>query len=130
MTMLGFLIGLADLSRTFSRVGDEAYLLMATSGAVVNDTWRHALHESIGGVAVMVSVLYIYFAGPPSRTPTTWVVVMILLVGHYAPFWIGTPFLPELGAPHWRAELIHILMAAFPLAGALIARPVFMTNKS
>ena len=73
----------------------------------------------------MIAILVILFAAQNVRTPVSWWAVLILMIGFYAPFWIGTPFMPELGAPNSGAELNHLMMAIPALLGCLLAKRHF-----
>jgi hypothetical protein len=50
---------------------------------------------------------------------------LVLMLGYYAPFWIGEPFLPELSAPNNAAAIVHIVMALFAFSALFVARPSF-----
>jgi hypothetical protein len=47
------------------------------------------------------------------------------MIGFSAPFWVGVPFMPELGAPNFGAEINHLSMAIPALIGCFIAKPCF-----
>ncbi len=48
--------------------------------------------------------------------------MLVLLLGFYAPFWAGTPFMVELAAPSLNAEIQHLVMAVPPLVGLFVVR--------
>ena len=73
----------------------------------------------------MAAILVILFAAPKFRTPLTWWVMLILMIGFYAPFWAGTPFMAELAAPNRAAEINHLQMAIPALLGCFLAIPQF-----
>jgi hypothetical protein len=50
------------------------------------------------------------------------------MIGYYAPFWIGEPFLPALSAPNTPA-VIHVVMALSASAAMFAARPSFGSNR-
>ena len=87
--------------------------------------WYHVFREAIGDLSAMIILLLIYFGNKKWRTPTTWWIAFIVMIGYYAPFWIGTPFVPQLAAPHMTAELIHLGMAIPPFISLFLARNVF-----
>jgi hypothetical protein len=61
--------------------------------------WCHVFREVCRDVAKM-AVFPLPFFGPDRwRTPVAWSICLILMLGCYAPFWIGEPFLPALTAP-------------------------------
>jgi hypothetical protein len=51
--------------------------------------------------------------------------MLILMIGFYAPFWVGTPFMAELGSPNRAAEINHLQMAVPALLGCFLAKPRF-----
>jgi hypothetical protein len=51
--------------------------------------------------------------------------MLILMIGFYAPFWVGVPFMPELGAPNMSAEINHLLMAIPSLLGCFLIKGQF-----
>jgi hypothetical protein len=51
------------------------------------------------------------------------------MLGYYAPFWIGEPFLSALSAPNAPAAIIHIVMALFAGAALFAARPAFRSTE-
>jgi len=48
------------------------------------------------------------------------------MLGYYAPFWIGQPFVPALSAPNAIANVIHIVMAALAFAALFVGRSAFV----
>ena len=62
-------------------------------------SWHHFFREGFGDLDAMAAILAILFAAPRFRNPTMWWVMLILMFGFYAPFWIGVPFMAELAAP-------------------------------
>lgn len=125
LLVAGLLIGLKSWWMTIQHVGDPSYLLISAFNKGETHAWYHAFRESLGDVASMVILLLTFFSNDRYRTPETWIICLIVMLGYYAPFWIGTPFNAELAAPHLKAELIHIGMAGFSLAGLIVARPKF-----
>lgn len=123
--VLGLLIGLKSWWMTMQHVGDVQYALIPEFTKGATHAWYHAFREALGDVAAMLVFLTIFFGSSSFRTKATWWICLIVMLGYYLPFWVGTPFLPELAAPHLKAEIIHILMAFFPLVGLLIARKDF-----
>lgn len=127
--VLGLGIGLISFFATVSHIGSERYLLVpgVEDGEAIIQThaWYHALREVVGDVASMVVLLLIFFGAVAWRTPVTWTISLIIMVGYYAPFWIGTPFSPALAAPSWAAELVHLVMAILPFGALFIAKRSF-----
>ena len=56
------------------------------------------------------------------RAPVIWWVMLVLLLGFYAPFWVGARVMIELAAPSLGAEIQHLIMALPPLVAVFIAR--------
>ena len=122
LVILGFLLGWGSLSATAGHIASDRHLLVA---GIQTHSWHHFFRELGGDFGAMIAILVILFAGQNVRTPTTWWVVLILMIGFYAPFWIGTPFLAELAAPSWGAEVNHLMMAIPALLGCFLARRHF-----
>jgi hypothetical protein len=57
------------------------------------------------------------------------VIGLVLMLGYYAPFWIGEPFLPALSAPNTPAAIVHIAMALFTCVAIFAARPFFRSTE-
>ncbi len=125
LLIIGLIIGLKSWQMTIQHVGDPTYILISEFTKGSTHAWYHAFREAIGDLAAMVILLLTFLGGVSCRTPITWYNCLILMVGYYAPFWIGTPFVPELAAPHMKAEIIHILMAFFPTVGLFVSRSEF-----
>jgi hypothetical protein len=51
------------------------------------------------------------------------------MLGYYAPFWIGEPFLSAQSAPNTPAAIVHIVMAISTCAALFAARPVFRSTE-
>jgi hypothetical protein len=64
-----------------------------------------------------------------TRTPVTWWIGLVLMLGYYTPFRIGEPFLPALSAPNTPAAIVHIAMALFTRAALFEARPAFRSTE-
>lgn len=54
--------------------------------------------------------------------------MLILMLGYYAPFWIGAPFLPALSAPNQQAEMVHVAHATLSFLALAIAFPLFRAD--
>ena len=122
LVILGFLLGWGSLSATARHIASDQHLLVA---GIQTHSWHHFFRELGGDFGAMIAILVILFAGQSVRTPTTWWVVLILMIGFYGPFWIGTPFLAELAAPSWNAEVTHLRMAIPALLGCFLAKRHF-----
>ncbi|WP_420430377.1 hypothetical protein [Kordiimonas sp.] len=123
---IGMLVGTLSWAKTISHVGDPAYLLIGGGDEAATHAWYHAFREAFGDMAAVLILLAVFFGPEKWRTPQTWVISMVLMAGYYAPFWVGTPFIPELAAPHILAEVVHVIMAAFPLCALFISRQNFI----
>jgi hypothetical protein len=122
----GFLFGWNSLGATVGHMGNDLFLLVPDSPVGQTHSWHHFFRELGGDFGAMAAILVILFAAPRYRTPVTWWVMLILMLGFYAPFWIGVPFMAELAAPNLQAEINHLLMAVPALIGCFLAWPHFM----
>jgi hypothetical protein len=125
LVVIGFAIGLTSLSATFSHIGDPNYLLPPEYENGQTHGWYHALREAVADLAAMAVVLFVFFGRHQDRNPATWWICLIVVVGYYAPYWIGMPFNPALGAPSLVVEVSHVLQALATVSGVLVARRVF-----
>ena len=122
LVIAGFLLGWNSLSATARHIGDEQSMLV---GGSQTHSWHHFFRELGGDFGAMAAILLILFSAPRFRTPVAWWVILILMLGFYAPFWVGVPFMPELGAPSRGAEINHLSMAIPALLGCILAKPHF-----
>jgi hypothetical protein len=125
LVIVGFLAGWNSLSATVGHVGNQAFLLVESAAVVQTHSWHHFFRELGGDFGAMAAILVILFSAPRFRTPVTWWVMLILMIGFYAPFWVGVPFMAELAAPDMDAEINHLSMAIPALIGCLLARRHF-----
>ena len=121
----GFLLGWNSIGATITHIGSDAFLLVPAAPVAQTHSWHHFFRELGGDFGAMAAILLILFAAPKHRTPVTWWVMLILMIGFYAPFWVGTPFNPALGAPNMGAEINHLSMAIPALIGCFLAKPYF-----
>lgn len=128
LLLIGLAIGLKSWWMTISHVGSPSYILVPEFSKGIYHAWYHAFREAIGDVASIVILVLVFFGNSSWRTPKTWWICLILMIGYYSPFWIGTPFLAELAAPHMTAELVHIGMAIFPAIGLFLAKDTFFKD--
>jgi hypothetical protein len=56
-------------------------------------------------------------------------VMLILMVGFFAPVWVGVPFMAELAAPNMSAEISHLSMAVPCVLGLILARRHFAVSQ-
>jgi hypothetical protein len=129
LVIIGFLAGWTSLGATFGHLGNEIFLLTPDAPVTPTHSWHHFLRELGGDFGAMLAILVIIFAAPKQRTTLTWLVMLILMLGFYAPFWIGTPFDPAYGAPSIGAEINHLIMAIPPLIGCFLLRPHFRNRR-
>lgn len=125
LIIAGFLLGYNSIGATVRHLGNDAFLLVANSPNGPTHSWHHFLRELGGDFGAMAAILVIVFAAPRFRTRVTWWVMLILMVGFYAPFWVGAPFDPAYGAPSMSAEINHLMMAIPPLIGCFLLLPQF-----
>ena len=121
LVIFGFLAAAVPVGATFVHVGDEASRMFDGS----THSWHHFFREGFGDLGAIAAILVILFAAPRFCSPTMWRVMLILMFGLYAPFWIGVPFMAELAAPNMIAEVAHLLTAAPAVAGCVLARRHF-----
>ena len=125
LIIVGFLLGYNSISATVRHLGSDAFLLVAESPNGPTHSWHHFLRELGGDFGAMAAILVIVFAAPKYRTSVAWWVMLILMIGFYAPFWVGTPFDPAYGAPNMAAEINHLAMAIPSLIGCFALWPHF-----
>jgi hypothetical protein len=122
--VIGLLIGLMSWTESVDHIGNADFLVPAYPLGPTH-AWYHIFREVCGDVAMMLVFLLLFFGADQWRTPITWWIGLILMVGYYAPFWIGEPFLPALSAPTPIAGWAHLAMAGFAFFGLALARPAF-----
>jgi hypothetical protein len=125
LVVTGFAIGLTSFSATWSHIGDPNYLLPPGYENGPTHGWYHALREVAGDVAAMSVVLFVFFGRPQDRTRATWLICLIVVIGYYAPYWVGMPFNRALGAPNLVAEVSHVLQGLGVVSGVCVARRDF-----
>ncbi len=122
--VIGLLIGLASWKESVGHIGNADFLVPAYPLGATH-AWYHVFREVCGDVAKMVVFVLLFFGPARWRMPFTWSICLILMLGYYAPFWIGEPFLPALSAPIAVAGWAHLAMAFFAFLGLALARPAF-----
>ena len=125
LVIIGFLAGYVPVGATFRHIGNDFFLLTPEAYLDVTHSWHHFLREGFGDLGAMVAILAILFVAPQYRNPAMWWVMVILMIGFYAPFWVGVPFMAELAAPDMAAEIAHLGMAVPSLVGCFLARRHF-----
>ena len=125
LVIVGFLAGWNSLGATAAHIGSEAFLLTPDAPITPTHAWHHYLRELGAQFGAMAAILVILFAPARFRTPVTWWVMLLLMIGFYAPFWVGVPFNPQYGAPNLGAEINHLTMALPALTGCFLARKAF-----
>ena len=124
LVVFGVLAGYGPVGSTFRHIGNESFRLASGSA----HSWHHFLREGVGDLGASAAILIIMFAAPQYRNPVMWWVMLTVMIGFYAPFWIGAPFMAELAAPSLSAEIAHLLMAVPALLGCFLARRHFITT--
>ena len=124
LVLIGFLAGWGSLGATFGHIGDDSTLM--TAAGVPTHSWHHFLRELGAQFGIMAAILVVLFMKPEQRSPAAWWIMLILMLGFYAPFWIGLPFNSAYGAPGISAEINHLSMAVPALLGAFLARRHFV----
>lgn len=126
---VGMIIGIESLMATFGHIGDPLFTLPEEFGGGTTHAWYHALREAMGDIGTIVVLLLVFFGAASFRTPATWLICLILMIGYYSPFWVGMPFNSALAAPNLEAELRHIAQAAIPLIALFLAKGEFADNQ-
>ena len=128
LVIVGFLAGgNAVVGSTFRHIGDERF--MTPNAFSATHTWHHFFREGFGDLGAIAAILLILFAAPRHRNPTAWWVMLSLMVGFFAPFWVGVPFMAELAAPNMSAEISHLSMAVPCVLGLILARRHFAVSQ-
>ncbi|MBS9774378.1 MAG: hypothetical protein KGV59_04390 [Tenacibaculum sp.] len=125
LLLIGLIIGLKSWWQTISHINDTTYVLVPEFTKGTHHAWYHAFREAIGDLSSMIVLLIVFFGKEKWRTPNTWIISLILMIGYYTPFWVGTPFIPELAAPHLTAEIVHLAMAIPPIIALFLAKKYF-----
>ena len=126
LLVAGLGVRMLSWRETVGHVGNPDFLVQAFPLGPTH-SWYRVFRETCGDVAKMAVFLLLFFGTPPWRTSATWWVGFILMLGYYAPFWVGEPFLSALSAPNRTAAIVHVFMALFAFAGLFIARPIFIS---
>ena len=122
LMVFGFVVGLRSVLLTWGHIGSDLFVLTADAPLAVTHTWHHFFREVFGDFGAMIGVLILLWAPPGLRRPAAWWVMLVLLMGFYAPFWVGVPFMAELAAPSMNAEVQHLVMAIPPLVALFVVR--------
>lgn len=122
LTVFGFVIGLRSVLLTWGHIGSDLFLLTPEAPLAVSHSWHHYFREVFGDFGAMIGVCILLWAPPQFRGPAIWWTMLVLLMGFYAPFWVGVPFMAELAAPSLNAEIQHVVMAVPPLIGLFVVR--------
>ena len=128
LLVVGLGTGLLSWRESVGHIGNPDFLVPNYPQGATH-SWYHVLREATGDVAKMAVFLLLFFGPSMWRTPVTWWIGLVLMLGYYAPFWIGEPFNSALAAPNATASLIHLSMAAFALIALGLAWPCFHPTK-
>ena len=128
LLVAGLGVGMLSWRESVGHIGNPDFVVAAFPLGPTH-SWYHVFREGCGDVAKMAVFLLLFFGTPPWRTSATWWIGFILMLGYYAPFWIGEPFLPALSAPNLTAAIVHVVMALFAFAGLFVARPIFISQE-
>jgi hypothetical protein len=130
LIIAGFLGGYNSIGATVRHLGNDGFLLVSSSPNGPTHSWHHFLRELGGDFGAMAAILVIIFAAPKYQTRVIWWVMLILMIGFYAPFWVGVPFDPAYGAPNMSAEINHLMMAVPALLGCFVLLPHFRNDRA
>jgi len=125
LVVIGLLAGFGPVGSTFRHIGNDRFLLTSDATLDVTHSWHHFLREGFGDLGATAAILAIMFVAPQYRNPAMWWVMLIVMIGFYAPFWVGVPFMAELAAPGMSAEIAHLSMAVPALLGCFLAKRHF-----
>lgn len=125
LTIFGFVIGLRSVWFTWTHIGSDLFVMTSASPLDVTHSWHHFFREVFGDVSAMLVVLVFLFVPKSMRSPAAWWAMLILLLGFYAPFWAGVPFMQELAAPSLDAEIQHLVMALPPMIAVFLCRSYY-----
>ncbi|MDG2316153.1 MAG: hypothetical protein P8M36_04470 [Gammaproteobacteria bacterium] len=128
LVIFGFIAGLRSVYFTWSHIGSDLFLLTPESPLALTHSWHHFFRELFGDFGAMIGVLILLWLPSSNRSPKTWWVMLVLLLGFYAPFWVGAPFMIELAAPNIDAEIQHVIMALPPLVAVFLVRKDFYSS--
>ena len=122
LVIIGFVVGLRSVMFTWGHISSDLFLLTPESPLAQSHSWHHFFREVFGDFGAMIGVLILLCVPIQLRAPVLCWTMLVLLLGFYAPFWAGTPFIAELAAPSLNAEIQHLVMAAPPLVGLFVVR--------
>ena len=122
LVIIGFVVGLRSVMFTCGHIGSDLFLLTPETPLARSHSWHHFFREVFGDFGAMIGVLILLWVPIQLRAPVIWWTMLVLLLGFYAPFWVGTPFMAELAAPSLNAEIQHLVMAVPPLVGLFVVR--------
>ena len=128
LLLAGLGVGLLSLRESIGHIGNPDFQVPGYAVAPTH-SWYHVFREVCGDIAKMTVFLLLLFGRRSWRTPVTWWIGAILVIGYYAPFWIGEPFVRELAAPSRPAGIIHVMMATLSTIAFLVARPAFAEKR-
>ncbi|OUU78509.1 MAG: hypothetical protein CBC38_07310 [Gammaproteobacteria bacterium TMED78] len=130
LVALGFYFAIKwEVYFTWRHIGDNNFLLQPESRMVVTHGWYHFFREVFVSIAAMISTLILLFVPKSTRSPLVWFAAIVLIVGFYAPFWVGMPFMPELSAPSLRSDLNHIYSAIPSIIGILFCYKAYFAKQ-
>jgi hypothetical protein len=124
LLLVGLGVGRLSWRESVGHIGNADFRVPAYPLGATH-SWYHVFREVCGDVADMTVFQLLFFGSPAWRTPNSWWIGLVLMLGYYAPFWIGEPILPELSAPNDAAAIVHIVMALFAFSALFVARPAF-----
>lgn len=126
---MGLLVGLVSWWITLQHITDPAFALIPAFENGASHARYHVFREAGGDVAAMLVLILLFFGPQRFRTKESWLTALLIMVGYYAPFWIGSPFHEGLVAPSFAAELVHVAMASLSITALFVAKPLFRQVK-
>ena len=121
LVIVGCIYGYKPIKVTFSHIGKENYLLTEIAH-IPSHSYYHYFREGVGDIAATAVIFAIIMTPAKFRNPAMWWIMLITMIGIYAPFWAGMPFNSDLSAPHMKAEVAHLKMALPAIIGCFLAK--------
>lgn len=115
----GILVSLVSLTHTVSHLRDDAYRVPAAEDGPRHAQF-HIQREAVGDVGHIAVMLLVAFAPVDQRTPWLWWILAATMVSYYGAYWTGH-LLIGVGAPHWWARGVHLVVSACGLAALVLS---------
>lgn len=104
----GIAISLISLGQTVSHLWDDAYRTPSATDGPRHGQF-HMQREAVGDLGHIAVMLLVAFAPASARSPLLWWILAATVASYYGAFWTGH-LLIGVGAPHWWARSVHLLV--------------------